>query len=111
MIIVKVYGAFHPADESCFAAIAKAGRDAVGQVEPWLFFENGLIRIAFEGLYFPAEEVLEALKSALPEEAQGRLDYLDLEAWTLTRHVLRPGGDFIAPATRSLNHVLDHAGH
>lgn len=110
MILVKVYGAFHPADTACFDVVSTAGRDAIGQQEPWLFFENGLIRFSFEGLYFPLQEVLEALKSALPEEAEGRLDYLDLEDWTLTRHVLPPGGAFTT-STRSLNHVLAYAGH
>ena len=110
MILVKVYGAFYPAGEACAGAVREAGRGAMGHDEPWLFDEDGMIRISFEGLYFPLDEVLAALKSALPANAEGKLDYLDLEAWTLTRHVASPGRDF-AVSTRSLNHVLDYAGH
>lgn len=110
MILVKVYGAFHPAGKNCLEAVAEAGREAVGNEEPWLFHEKDMIRFSFEGLFFPLEDVLEALAAHLPGEAEGRLDYLDLEDWTLTRHSLSPGGELHA-ATRSLNNVLDHAGH
>lgn len=116
MILVKVYGAFHPVDDSgspaggaCFHAVAEAGRDAIGQEEEWLFYEGDLLRISFEGRYFPLDDVLDALEKTLPEGAGGRLDYLDLEAWTLTRHTVKDGE--VAASTRSLNHVLDHAGH
>lgn len=110
MILVKVYGAFYPAGTDCLAAVREAGRDAVGHEEPWLFGEDGMVRISFEGVYFPLDETLAALERTLPDNAEGRLDYLDLEAWTLTRHVLAPGRA-IDVATRSLNHVLDYAGH
>lgn len=109
MILVKVYGAFHPAGNATFDAVAASGRDAMGQEEDWLFLEGDMLRISFEGHYFPLDEALEALKAALPKEAEGRLDYLDLEAWTLTRHVLQSGK--LAVSCRSLNHVLDYAGH
>lgn len=110
MILVKVYGAFYPADPSCHEAVALSGKNVVPNGEPWLFFEGDMVRFAFEGLYFPLDEVLAALRSALPEHAAGKLDYLDLEAWTITRHVLVPGRSFTV-ATRGLNDVLDHSGH
>lgn len=110
MIIVKVYGAFHPVSRDCYDALNAAGADAIGHEDAWLFYEDGMLRFSFEGLYFPLEDVLEALRLTLPKEAEGKLDYLDLEAWTLTRHQLTLGAVFNV-STRSLNNILDYAGH
>lgn len=110
MILVKVYGAFYPVDTDCYAAVSLVGEHVVPNDEPWLFFEGDMLRFAFEGLYFPLDDVLDALRDALPEHAAGKLDYLDLEAWTMARHVLTPGRVFTL-STRGLNDVLDHSGH
>lgn len=111
--IAKVYAAFFPAGETALRAVEEAGAAALG-TEPWLFLERDILRISWEGMYFPVDEALEALKRALPPDAQGKFDYLDLEEWTLTRHVFQPGAGGEAAfnaATRSLNHVLDYSGH
>lgn len=126
---VKVYGGFHPADADVFCRVEEAGRDAVGE-EPWLFLEGDLLRISFEGAYFFLPDMLLALEVCLPPEAEGKLDYLDMEAWTLTRCQLgASAGEKAAAAsgplsaaenasltrfsvfTRSLNHVLAYSGH
>ena len=108
-VLWKIYAGFCPADEAGFNALAQAGKDALGNEEPWLFLEKDLIRISFEGMYFPLEEILETLAAHLPPTALGKLDCIDLEAWRLTRYEFCNGG--FTKSTRSLNHVLDYSGH
>lgn len=113
-ILCKVYAGLSSADEPLRAAVENAARSAVGRDEDWLFLDgDNLLRISFEGIYFPLEEVLEALDGNLTPEAEGKLDYLDLEAWTLERHIFQaaPGTPRRTSATRSLNHVLAYSGH
>ena len=114
--IVKVYAGFSPAHEACRLSVEEAGKTALGTDMPWLFLEGGILRITWEGIYFPLDEVLQALCACLPPDAEGKLDYLDLEAWALTRHTLLAGikaGQYgrFGVATRSLNHVLAYSGH
>ncbi len=108
-IQIKVYAAFSPVAQAAFAAVRLAGAGAVGQEEPWLLEEGDCLRISFEGLWFPHEEVLEALRAHLGPAARGKLDVLDLDAWTLIRHSLEADG--LHSAERPLNHVLDYSGH
>jgi hypothetical protein len=113
-VIAKVYAGFSPAHGACRLAVEDVGTAALDTDMPWLFLEDDILRIAWEGIYFPLDEALQALYACLPPEAEGKLDYLDLEAWTLTRHVLLPGAkaaDRFSIATRSLNHVLAYSGH
>ena len=107
-VLAKVYAAFSPADAACLGPVERAGKSALGHEAPWLFLDGDLLRISWEGMYFPLDEVLEALAAHLPPDARGKLDYLNLEEWTLTRHIY--DGAFSA-STRSLNHVLAYSGH
>jgi hypothetical protein len=109
IILCKAYAGLNPAGEDCRKAVAEAAEGALGCDEPWLFLEKDLLRIAFEGLYFPLEEVLQALEQSLPPQAEGKLDYLDLEAWTLTRHSFA-AGRFTRTQPRDLNQLLDYSG-
>jgi hypothetical protein len=105
-IIVKVYAGLHPADAACADAVRRAGASAVHDSgEAWLFHERDLLRISFEGLYFPEDEVLAALEACLPARAQGKMDVLDLHGWELRRYA-REDGSFRL-FRRDLNHVLD----
>jgi hypothetical protein len=108
--LVKIYATFSPADDSVLSTVEQAGQTAAGQDDPWLSLEDATLRLAWEGVYFPLEEVLQALEGALGKDAQGRLDYLDLENWTITRYILRENA-FSAPARRGLNQVLEYSGH
>lgn len=110
---IKVYASFSPAPQGAADPIAEAMQPAVadrtGADENGVFQEGALLRISFEGLYFPLEDVLEKLAQTLAREAEGKLDYLDMEEWTLTRHVLKNG--VFSQSRRSLNHVLSWSGH
>ena len=107
--IIKIYAAFSPVAEAVRQELETVEKDVMGNGEEWLFWEDGLLRISFEGLYFPIEEALAILEPHLTGKSSGKLDILDLEDWTLTRHELRNGQ--LTASTRSLNHVLDYAGH
>lgn len=107
--LAKTYAAFSPADANTLAAVERAGQEALGHDAPWAFLEGGTLRISWEGLYFPLEEVLLALAATLGSGPEGKLDYLDLEEWTLTRYV--PGTNGFQASKRDLNQVLDYSGH
>ena len=109
-IIIKIYAALHPAGAHCIACVRQAGAGAIPESsEPWLFLEHDLLRISFEGLYFPEDDVLKALDTSLPTDACGKMDVLDLETWELRRYT-RHDGKF-SLVNRDLNHVLGYAEH
>ena len=106
-ILVKVYAGLHPADAACADVVRRAGAAALGNSEAWLVHERDLLRISFEGLYFPEDEVIAALDAYLPAQAQGKLDVLDLEDWELRRYA-REDGSF-RMVRRDLNQVLEYS--
>ena len=108
-VLCKVYAAFFPVGNIGLDALESAAEGALGNEEAWLFLEEGMLKISFEGVYFPLREVMEALEDLLPVNAEGKLDYLDLEEWRLHRHIYANGAFTVSE--RSLNHVLDYAGH
>lgn len=111
-VLVKVYAAFHPAGQGCPARVERAAANALGN-DDWLFMEGDMLRISFEGVFFPLDDVLSALEACLEPHSAGKLDYLDLEAWSLTRCLFQPGaqGGTFERSVRSLNHILDYSGH
>ena len=109
-ILVKVYASLHPADALCAEAVLQAGAAAVRDGgEPWLFHDFDGLRISFEGLHFPEEEVLAALEAHLSAQTSGKMDVLDLEGWELRRYTREHGAFRLS--RRGLNHVLDYSGH
>ena len=108
-VLLKVYGNLFPADEADREALAKACADRVPAECDAVLREGDLVRISFEGLYFPVEELLEALAERLAPGQQGKLDVLDLEAWRMTRHLFADGR--ITSRGAPLNNVLDFSGH
>ncbi|MDE5878415.1 MAG: hypothetical protein K2G99_00035 [Desulfovibrio sp.] len=109
-VLLKVYGNLFPATKADLEALttASAGRVPGGPGEA-VSLDGDLLRISFEGLYFPVDEVLEALAGRLGPGQQGKLDVLDLEAWRLTRHIFESGR--ITSREAPLNNVLDFSGH
>ena len=101
-VLVKAYGSLHPADEAALSAVS-------GVLEDWYLpdaveLKGDLLRISHEGEYFPAEDVVDALRPFLTEASEGKLDYLDLEAWTLRRFFFRHGR--VSERTASLDRAL-----
>ncbi len=74
-----------------------------------LSLTNDLLRVSFEGMYFPIDELMSALMPFLHSESQGKIDYIDMEAWRLTRYTIQ--GQHIDSSCVCLNTVLDYSGH
>lgn len=107
-MLVKVYGHVWPAGSAMLDALGAVLAPQADAAEV-LELDGDLLRLSFEGIYFPLEEVLEALVPHLGADSRGKIDYLDLDAWTLTRHSIAEGG--VACSSASLNNVLDYSGH
>jgi hypothetical protein len=112
-VTAKVYAAFFPADEAALRAVEAAAAGAMGPDPARISLNGDILRISWEGIHFPVEDVLSALAGALEEPAEGKLDSIDLDAWTLTRHTLtrEPGKQaFFLAGTRGLNQILAYSG-
>lgn len=109
-VLLKVYAHITPTSDAMVADLEEAVRDAISAEEDAqvVFREGTLARVAFEGIYFPVDEVVEAFARHLTPEMAGKLDVLDLEAWRLTRYVFAAGK--VDRRHNSLNGVLDYNG-
>lgn len=111
----KAHGYVFPADADLKRAIDTA-------LESWnipecTLLEGEICNLAFEGVFFPLDDVLKALQPYLHDQASlsirqpkrsGKIDVFDLEKWTLTRALIT--GTTIQVSTVGLNHVLDYSG-
>ena len=104
--LIKVYAALYPAD----AAAREAGNAVLASwyVDDAAELAGDLRRISHEGEYFPTGEVVEALKPFLREDSRGRLDEIDLEAWTLRRWFFDYGR--LMSRRASLDQALESCG-
>lgn len=108
--LVKAYGHVYPVGAPLEDALRAALREALPDNDdvPLLERDGDMLRISFEGGYFPEEEVVSVLRTA-PGRTLGKLDVLDLENWRLTRHAFRDGR--LHTSAAPLNNVLDYSGH
>lgn len=107
-VLVKVYGnisPFSPALEKGLATLMAEAMPEPGKIAS----EGNLLLVSFEGIYFPIAEAIDLIDTNLSSHMTGKLDYLDLEAWRLTRYTIANGE--ITPASAPLNNVLDYSGH
>lgn len=100
----KVHGYLTPADEAVRATV-----DAVlidWSLPPCTDLEGEILRLDFEGVFFPLDDVLAGLANL---SLSGKIDVIDMEAWTLTRALFTDGA--VRVSTVGLNHVLAYSGH
>lgn len=102
-VLVKAYGSLYPADEAALAAVSAVLAD--WYIQGGVELAGDLLRVSHEGAYFPAEDVVAALRPFLTGASDGKLDFIDLEAWTLRRFFFRHGR--VSERTASLDHALD----
>lgn len=107
--MTKVYGYLRPCPQKALAPLFEALRLMGDEAAETLVLQGELLNIGYEGVFFPVEDFLQALAPFLDKNSTGKLDYIDMEAWQLTRYNFENG--FITSASRSLNSVLDHSGH
>ena len=109
-VLLKVYGNLYPADAADLEALSRASASCVQEgSDAVVTLAGDLLRISFEGLFFPVDDVLAALAAILKPEQKGKLDVLDLEDWRLTRHLFAEGR--ISSRSAPPNNVLDFSGH
>lgn len=108
-IHIKIYGAFHPVPETVDAGLETLQAQIIGD-EPWFYRTNDMVNISYEGIWFPVDDALDILRATLPPKATGKLDVLDMDGWTLTRHQWIDG-QFTSSPPRDLNSVLAYSGH
>lgn len=104
--LIKVYASLYPADTGALDAV-NAVLDS-WYVEGAAELAGDLLRISHEGEYFPTEDVVKALTPFLREESRGRLDEIDLEAWTLRRWFFDYGR--VMSRKASLDQALESCG-
>ncbi len=105
-VVVKVYGNLSPVNEECY-------KEAVQITEAWNLYDvvelnKDLLLFSYEGEYFPCDEIVEVLKSYHNTETQGKLDCINLEEWTLSRHFFNKNEPY-RTNTASLDHAIDKA--
>lgn len=111
-VLVKVYGHVWPATASLLEALRPLMQSLPSgeiPVEQTLELDGTLLRISYEGVYFPLDEALEILTPHIGPDSQGKVDYLDMEAWMLHRYRIVQGR--LQGSSASLNAVLDYSGH
>lgn len=111
-VLVKVYGHVWPTGTALLEALRPLVQSLPpGDISPEdaLELDGNLLRISYEGVYFPLDEALDIIASHLGPTSQGKVDYLDMEAWTLQRHRIVEGS--LQASSASLNAVLDYSGH
>lgn len=106
-ILVKVYGSVHPLQEA--EKISLVNRLELLLGDDIVDADGDMVRIGFEGMYFPIDEVLEIIQEYLHDESAGRIDYIDMDGWRLHRHMIE--GMKIIEKSNDLNNILDFAGH
>ncbi|MCT4628208.1 hypothetical protein [Halodesulfovibrio sp.] len=105
-ILIKVYGSISNANAELFnAALGVVEEQDENAVE----LDGTFFTISFEGIYFMIDDFIAAIKPHLTRECSGRIDYIDVDDWSLTRFWIE--GGLITHSTADLNHVMDHSGH
>ncbi len=108
-LLIKVYGHVWPIAEQSLQALRPFFSPSEHMDgEEILHYEKDMLRISYEGMYVDMEEMLPMLQSFLQADSQGKVDYIDLEAWTLTRHSIHNG--LMTVSSSSLNAVMDYSG-
>ncbi len=104
--LIKVYASLYPAGTAALDAVSTVLNS--WYVEGAVDLAGDLLRISHEGEYFPTEDVVEALTPFLCEESRGKLDEIDLEAWTLRRWFFDHGR--LMSRKASLDQALESCG-
>lgn len=106
---VKVYGFLRPCPPEYLPQLRASLRLLGDAADGVLELGGELLNIAYEGAFFPLDDFMAALSPLLRPESLGKVDYLDIEAWEITRLNFENG--FVTRATRDLNSALAHSGH
>ena len=108
-VLLKVYGNLFPLTEREADPLRELAREALPASQmPVAYLKGDMLLLSFEGIYFPQDDFINAVKKVLHPGMNGKLDYLDLENWRMTRFTLTDGQ--LESHSVSLNNVLDYSG-
>lgn len=108
-VMTKVYGFLRPCGPQELQKLREALKLMGDEAEGVLNLDGEIMNLGYEGCYFPLEDFLEALKPLLNQSSQGKVDYIDMEGWTLARYSIVDG--LIIKSSRGLNDALSFSGH
>lgn len=116
-VVLKVYASFAPVRPWVVDRLTAIAREAMGREDeevPIVSVLGDMVRLSFEGLYFPWDEATVVFEKAVAEGARGKMDVLDMENWTMTRFESAEergtGGFHLKRGKVPLNHVMDFSG-
>lgn len=107
-VLLKVYGGFKPASHKLHDALRQIAARAQPSENLCVALAGDMASLSFEGIYFPLQETLAAIRECADDKTVGRLDVLDIENWTICRHEIK--GREIGTHSQNLNNVLDYSG-
>lgn len=110
-VLLKVYGDVQPATELMYARLNLLCTQ-VGIEDALTFEKNGSesgLAVHYEGIFFPIDEFMAVLVPLLEPGSMGKIDYLDLERWGMTRFCI--DGNNVDCKNVPLNNVLSYSGH
>lgn len=108
-VLLKVYGNLDPADQEMFLMANEICSRALPAENLFLEMSGTMLKISFEGIWFPADDLLAMIEPRLKPAQNGKLDILDIENWRLYRNIFANGK--ITGKCAPLNNVLDYSGH
>ncbi len=112
-ILLKVYAAFAPATQEDFRKLSEACTSAIAAEDdhdPFVTMLDDMLRLSFEGLYFPLDDVAPIIQELAEKKTAGKMDVLDMENWRMTRYQAKGDGR-LEIRSAPLNSVLDYSGH
>ena len=107
-VLLKVYGGLSPCSTGDLTRLEPICGQALPLEEPPLTLRGTLLLLSFEGIFFPLDELLQELANLLRPQMRGKIDYLDLENWRLSRYLVHDG--VLSSNSVPLNNVLDYSG-
>ena len=109
-VLIKVYGAFSPASEKLRLGLGKICGQAIGTHTEGMpvSLSGNWLAISFEGVWFPVDDLQAFLEKYAESPLRGKIDFLDLENWRLTRLEFADGR--LRKSSAPLNNVLDYSG-
>ena len=112
-IYIKVHGSITNATsqlaEAATEILPSIVADASSYDEKIIDLDGSLLSIHFEGLYFMIDDFLAAISPHITQDMEGRIDYIDMDEWTMTRFWINKG--MLSHNTADLNQVMDFSGH
>lgn len=112
-LLIKVYAAFAPAAQEDFLQLSEACSSAIAcedDLDPFVTLLGDMLRISFEGIYFPLDDVAPVIQKLAEKKAAGKMDVLDMENWRMTRYQAKGDGR-LEIRSAPLNSVMDYSGH